>query len=46
MPLLANVELFKNLEGKVPEVYIIGDCQDPQVIIDAVAAGYQVANAL
>ncbi len=46
VPLKPNTELFRSLEGKIPEVYLIGDCNDPQVIIDAVAAGYRVANAL
>jgi 2,4-dienoyl-CoA reductase (NADPH2) len=46
VPLKPNQELFRSLEGKAPEIYIIGDGNDPQVIIDAVAAGYRVAKAL
>jgi 2,4-dienoyl-CoA reductase (NADPH2) len=46
VPLLPNTGLYQSLEGKAPEVYIIGDCKDPQVIIDAVGAGYRVAKAL
>ncbi len=46
VPLKPNTELFQSLEGKIPEIYLIGDCSDPQVIIDAVSGGYHVANSL
>jgi 2,4-dienoyl-CoA reductase (NADPH2) len=46
VPLKPNNGLYRDLEGKVPEIHIIGDCSEPQVIIDAVAAGYRVANSL
>jgi 2,4-dienoyl-CoA reductase (NADPH2) len=45
-PLLPNPGLLETLKGKVAEVYLIGDCAEPKVIIDAVAAGYRVANSL
>jgi hypothetical protein len=44
--LLTNTGLFETLKGKAAEVYIIGDCAEPRVIIDAVAAGYRAAMAL
>jgi 2,4-dienoyl-CoA reductase (NADPH2) len=46
VPLTPNTKLLETLQGKVAEVYLIGDCREPRVIIDAVAAGYRVANAL
>jgi 2,4-dienoyl-CoA reductase (NADPH2) len=46
VPLTPNTGLLETLKGKVAEVHLIGDCSEPKVIIDAVAAGYRVANAL
>jgi len=38
--------LVKSLEGKVPELYAIGDCDQAGVIIDATEAAYRLANAI
>ena len=46
MPLAPNTEPLKSLEGKVPEIYPIGDCKEPGIIPDAIAAGWQVANKI
>jgi 2,4-dienoyl-CoA reductase (NADPH2) len=46
VPLKPNNELKKKLEGKVPEIYAIGDCNEPGVIIDATNTAYRVANAI
>ncbi len=46
MPLKPNTELLKALEGTVPEIYPIGDCAEPRLIIDAVADGFRVAHAI
>jgi 2,4-dienoyl-CoA reductase (NADPH2) len=46
VPLTPNTGLFETLKDKVAEVYLIGDCSEPKVIIDAVSAGYRVANAI
>ncbi|MEW6400628.1 MAG: FAD-dependent oxidoreductase [Chloroflexota bacterium] len=45
-PLKPNTGLLKSLEGKAPEVYAIGDCQEPHMIVDAIATGWQVANKI
>ena len=45
-PLKPNTGLLKLLEGKAPEVYAIGDCQEPRMIVDAIAAGWKIANAI
>jgi thioredoxin reductase len=39
-------KLVKSLEGKVPELYAIGDCDQPGVIIDATDAAYRMANTI
>jgi 2,4-dienoyl-CoA reductase (NADPH2) len=44
LPLKANNELLNVLKGKVPEVYPIGDCNEPRLILNAVADGYRVAQ--
>ena len=46
MSLTPNTELLKLLEGKVPEIYLIGDCEEPRLIIDAIADGSHIARAI
>ncbi|UCG63729.1 MAG: hypothetical protein JSW12_13765, partial [Deltaproteobacteria bacterium] len=41
-----NTELLKSLEGKVPEIYPIGDCREPSLIIEAIADGSRIARAI
>lgn len=41
---LPNQKLFKALEGKVPEIYLAGDCEEPRTIIEAVADGSRLAH--
>ena len=45
-PLQPNLELFKSLEGKAPEVYAIGDCREPRMIVDAIAGGWRIGNEI
>jgi 2,4-dienoyl-CoA reductase (NADPH2) len=45
LPLLPNSELVEALDGVVPEVYAIGDCKDPHLIVDAIADGARVGRA-
>jgi thioredoxin reductase len=45
-PLKPNTDLFKSLKGKVPKVYAIGDCKEPNIIVDAIADGWRVGNAI
>jgi len=45
-PWTPNTELFENLKGKVPEVYIVGDAVEPRMLIDAVADGYWTARKI
>jgi 2,4-dienoyl-CoA reductase (NADPH2) len=43
-PLQPNTALLETLAGKVPEVYAIGDCQKPRMIVDAIADGWRIGN--
>jgi 2,4-dienoyl-CoA reductase (NADPH2) len=45
-PLTANPSLFKSLKGKAPEVYAIGDCGQPRMIVDAIADGWKIGNKI
>jgi 2,4-dienoyl-CoA reductase (NADPH2) len=45
-PLKPNDALYKALEGKVPELYQVGDCKEAGMIVHAVRAGFQTAKAL
>ena len=46
MPLAPNTGWLKSLEGKVPEIYAIGDCREPLLIVDAIADGWRIARAI
>jgi 2,4-dienoyl-CoA reductase (NADPH2) len=46
LPFSANTELADKANGKVAEVYAIGDCDSPAVIPDATKAGWRVGNAI
>ena len=46
VPLIPNNELAESLQGKVAEVYAIGDCAQAGLIVDAIADGYRVGRAI
>ena len=46
LPLLPNTELLKSLKGKVREIYPIGDCKEPHLIVNAITDGSRVARAI
>jgi 2,4-dienoyl-CoA reductase (NADPH2) len=46
IPLTPNTELLQSLEEKAPEIYPIGDCREPRLIIDAIADGSRIAHAI
>lgn len=41
-----NMDLANFLKGKVPELYVVGDCLNPARMADATKAGYQAACLL
>jgi 2,4-dienoyl-CoA reductase (NADPH2) len=44
LPLRSNTALLKNLEGKVPEIYTVGDCNEGGLIADAIGASWRIAR--
>ncbi len=43
LPLRPNADFLQCLDGSAPEIYAVGDCRDPNLIIDAVADGMKTA---
>jgi len=41
-----NDSLYRKLEGKVPEIYSVGDCGQTGKIIDAAYDGFRVARLI
>ena len=46
LPLKPNPGLYDALQGKVPELHLIGDCREPGLIMDAIAAGFEVGRTV
>ena len=46
LPLQSNTALQKQLEGKLTEIYAIGDCNEPHLIADAIAGGSGIGHRL
>jgi thioredoxin reductase len=46
LPLLPNAEFLKGIEGSVSEIYTIGDCKEPRLIVNAIADGSRIARAI
>jgi 2,4-dienoyl-CoA reductase (NADPH2) len=44
LPLTPDPALFESLKEKVPELYHIGDCQEPLLIVDAISQGMETAR--
>jgi pyruvate/2-oxoglutarate dehydrogenase complex dihydrolipoamide dehydrogenase (E3) component len=44
LPMKPNLDLFKKLEGKVAELYAVGDCKEPLLIADGVGAASKTAR--
>ncbi|MDB9822536.1 NAD(P)/FAD-dependent oxidoreductase [Deltaproteobacteria bacterium] len=43
LPLKPDTSLVKSFEGSAEEIYAIGDCDDPNLILNAVESGYRTA---
>ena len=41
-----NTDLYESLKGKVPELYNVGDCDDPAIIPEATGAGWRIGNQI
>jgi len=46
IPLRPNTDLLKTFRGRVPEIYLIGDCKEPRMIPEAIADGWKIANTI
>jgi pyruvate/2-oxoglutarate dehydrogenase complex dihydrolipoamide dehydrogenase (E3) component len=46
LPLSPNRDLWKDIEGRVPELYWVGDCAEPRRIVHAIADGSRIGHAL
>ena len=46
IPFKPNIAFLEAMENKVPEIYAIGDCHKPGLVVDAIADGYRIARAL
>jgi len=41
-----DTALLEKLKNKVPEIYAVGDCAEPKLIVDAVGSGFNVARSI
>lgn len=41
-----DTELLIGIEGRAPETYLVGDCREPGLIIEAIADGSRVARVM
>jgi 2,4-dienoyl-CoA reductase (NADPH2) len=46
MAMAPDTELVRSLQGTAPEIYQIGDCGDPALIVDAIADGSRIGRAI
>ena len=46
LPMVPDTEFVKSLEGTAPEIYQIGDCGNPALIIDAIGDGSRIGRAI
>ena len=46
LPLAPDTRLLPKLKGMVPEVYAVGDCKEPMLIVDAISSGMTTAREI
>jgi 2,4-dienoyl-CoA reductase (NADPH2) len=46
IPMKPDTELFQSFQGKASEIYAIGDCGNPRLIVDAIADGWRIGNSI
>jgi 2,4-dienoyl-CoA reductase (NADPH2) len=46
LPLLPNTDVVKSLEKKVPEIFAIGDCHEPRLMVEAIADGARLGHKI
>jgi 2,4-dienoyl-CoA reductase (NADPH2) len=45
-PVAADRRLAEQLQGKIPEVFAVGDCRESGLMVDAVADAWKAARAI
>ncbi|GAG98370.1 unnamed protein product, partial [marine sediment metagenome] len=43
---VVNQELYRELSGRVSEIYLVGDCVEPRCIFEAIAEGFDAGRAI
>lgn len=46
IPFKPDNTLLQGLQGKVPEVYAIGDCREPKLIVDTIGSGFNIGRII
>jgi 2,4-dienoyl-CoA reductase (NADPH2) len=46
IPMQPDTALLQTLQGKVPEVYAVGDCAEPKLIVDAIGSGFRIGRII
>lgn len=46
LSLRPNTEILKSIEGRVSEIYPIGDCHEPGLILNAIASGSHIGRLI
>ncbi len=46
LPFLPNTDAIKTFEGKAPEIYTIGSCGEPGLIVNAIADGARIGHKI
>jgi 2,4-dienoyl-CoA reductase (NADPH2) len=46
LPLTPDLKLYESLKGKAAEIYAIGDCKEPLLIVDAISQGMETARVI
>lgn len=46
LPLSPNHDLWGTIEGRVPELHLVGDCGEPHRIVHAIADGSRIGHAI
>lgn len=46
LPLEPNDELLRALGGRVAEIYTVGDCAAPGLIVDAIGDGWRISKSI
>jgi len=46
LPFLPNTDVIKTFEGKAPEIYTIGSCGEPGLIVNAIADGARIGHKI